>query len=469
MKILKFVFFSFLVIVSIASCKKEYSLENGNLIQSAGTWSFQEGGSQYTGNVDSSFIEDAGGTKILTIEGKSSGGGENFSIALFSTGSFQVGTYLASLSEVEFDYSTTAKTIYEGDFLTGEFTVTITSLSNNIISGTFSGSVEDSTGNTKQITLGTFTSSIDLGNNGGGTGGAEGTLGVSAGACTPVNITGTYTQGIALSSNTVEVEVNITTPGTFTIATNTVNGVYFIKSGTFTSRGVQSVILDGAGTPVNSGTQNFTVTFGASNCTFPINFLPGTPPPDDYFPTTVNSNWTYGLQSGTVDDSALITAVPYAPTIAGNVYSTFTADDLAPSGFPDSFYYRKSAGSYYEYIDLNNYFTLDQPAKGEYVFLKDNVGPGTSFDSPNFTVISSGISATLYIKTTITEKAVSATIGGVTFPDVIKVQYGYFIAEQSTTTPQFTEEKWFAKNVGLVYYNSFFLGDVLQVGKYTVF
>ena len=94
----------------------------------------------------------------------------------------------------------------------------------------------------------------------------------------------------------MRVQVNVTTPGTFIIATNSVNGVNFFKAGTFTTTGVQNVILQGNGTPQNQGVQYFTVTYGTSNCTFQVTFLPGTVPTGDYFPTTIGSNWAYGLR-----------------------------------------------------------------------------------------------------------------------------------------------------------------------------
>jgi len=475
MKILKIVFFTFSIIAFSSSCKKEFSLENANIIVPGGTWEFQESGTQYSGNVDSSFIQGTG-TKSLTITGKSSGGGEELLITLFATDSFKVGSYKASVSEAEFEYFTSAKTIFEGDFLTGEFTIDITSLSNNTITGTFSGDVEDSTGTIKQITIGKFTSTIDLSKNvsdGTGAGTAQGTLGVSAGACTPVTLAGTFTQGIALSaSNTVQVQVNVTTPGTYIVATNTVNGVSFSKSGTFTSTGVQSITLDGSGTAVSAGAQNFTVTFGSSNCTFSITFLPGVPPVVDYFPMTTNSNWAYGYQGDPLpEDSFLTTALPNMYSFGGKNYTAFAEDDIPPSGFPDTFYYRKSGGDYFEYFDLSNYFSdVDNPVVGEYIFLKDNVPAGTTFNSPDFAGTASGVAFSIYIQVTITAKAVAATVGSQTFPDVIKVTYKYLpTGSPPGTTPLLTEEKWFAKGVGLIYYDSEVFAAISEIGRYTVY
>lgn len=98
-------------------------------------------------------------------------------------------------------------------------------------------------------------------------------LGGSPGNCTAITFAGTYSKGVPLTaSNTATVQVNVETPATYTISTNTVSGVSFSKTGTFTATGLQSVVLTGSGTPTASGPQNFTVTFGSSSCTFTLTF-----------------------------------------------------------------------------------------------------------------------------------------------------------------------------------------------------
>jgi len=72
-------------------------------------------------------------------------------------------------------------------------------------------------------------------------------------------ISGTYAANIPLSgSNTVSIRVYVTYPGNFTIATAAVNGMMFSYSGSFTTIGVQYVVLYGEGTPVNRGTYTLT-------------------------------------------------------------------------------------------------------------------------------------------------------------------------------------------------------------------
>jgi hypothetical protein len=89
------------------------------------------------------------------------------------------------------------------------------------------------------------------------------------GACNPISVDGSYFTANPLSSaNTATIEVNVTTAGTYTITTNTVNGMTFSKTGVFAGTGPQSLILAGSGTPAAVGTNTFTV--GTGGCTFPV-------------------------------------------------------------------------------------------------------------------------------------------------------------------------------------------------------
>ncbi len=300
---------------------------------------------------------------------------------------------------------------------------------------------------------------------------ASGTLGGGGGDCTPFAISAsTYQQGIALdASNTIQIQVNVATLGSYAISTNTVNGVLFSKTGVFTSTGVQTIFLTGSGTPVDAGAQNFTVTFGTSNCNFGITFLPAVASSGDYFPVTLNSNWTYGLTAGTTQDSIHLAALSYTPTFGSNTYSTLAQYDVPPSGATDSNYYRKPGGDYYQYLNYSDFFGFDQPVFGEYIFLKDNVASGTTWNSPDITGNLLGIPITVNIKMTIVAKAVSVTVGNFTFPDVIKMKYEYFVAGNPTVLG--TAERWFASNVGEIHTSltDGFTTITYDIGDYHIF
>jgi hypothetical protein len=94
--------------------------------------------------------------------------------------------------------------------------------------------------------------------------------------CVGTNVSGIYNVGTPLtSSNKVDVEVNVTSPGAYTITSSTANGMTFSKTGVFTSATIQTVTLTGSGTPGIAGTDNFTV--GAASCPFSVTTT--TPPP----------------------------------------------------------------------------------------------------------------------------------------------------------------------------------------------
>ena len=95
---------------------------------------------------------------------------------------------------------------------------------------------------------------------------------------------GTYTKGVAFNGTqkvTVQIDVK-RVPSNVSISTDNVNGVFFANNSlnlTFTSLGVQNIVIGGSGTPINSGTYTYTVTHARSldpsdksTCTFSLTF-----------------------------------------------------------------------------------------------------------------------------------------------------------------------------------------------------
>jgi hypothetical protein len=99
-------------------------------------------------------------------------------------------------------------------------------------------------------------------------------LSSSSGNCTGAIVNGTYTSGTMLTaSNTALVYVNVTSPGNYSIATTTVNGISFSATGTFNITGSRQVTLTGTGTPTVAGPFNYPLTGGGSNCMFSVTSL----------------------------------------------------------------------------------------------------------------------------------------------------------------------------------------------------
>lgn len=572
MKHLGIPFLIFAASVILNACQKEYSIETPFLGVTTGSWQFSNGNIKYSGDMDTVYQTKAGSINELVLIGATANRTQNFSMQLFAD-SFKVGTYKASAFQSSFTYTSPGENIYQAGQVIGEFIVNITSINNNTITGTFSGSALDSTNNVIQLTSGSFTSTFAsgsvnpsstgvLGDSSGnckpvtflgtyalgvpttssntvgvtvtvtvpgpftistntinglsfsrsgtfaiagpqnvilyaaGTptaagndvftlqygnsqcaftlpvlGKSVGTLGSTANACTPFTLNGTYQQGIAFNTgNTVQVQVNITTPGSYQISTDSVNGVRFSVSGIFPTPGLQNVTLTGDGTPTNMGLQNFSVTFGTSTCGFPITFQPAVAASGDYFPLSLNSNWNYDLVGGTSADDITYKVINYSPTFGAESYQTIQQSQTQTNNITDSFYYRKPGGDYYEYVDFSKVFGFDHSVESEFIFLKDNVGATATWTSPTITGTIGGVAASGYAQMTILAQAVPVTsIPGYNFPDVIEVQYQYFIT--GNPNPILTQERWFAKNQGEIYFssNNGTVTSVYEVSTYQVF
>lgn len=96
--------------------------------------------------------------------------------------------------------------------------------------------------------------------------------------CSTIVVNGTYAPNIAMNAtNTMTLSVNVQYPGAYTISTNTVNGVTFSASGTFTLTGTQDVTLQASGTGLTGGTHRFTITsnssLGSNTCNKNVEFV----------------------------------------------------------------------------------------------------------------------------------------------------------------------------------------------------
>jgi len=82
---------------------------------------------------------------------------------------------------------------------------------------------------------------------------------VSSYNCNNTTNSGTMVVGTAVIGITQTITATVTKIGAYSITTNTVNGVTFSASGTFSATGSQDVILTATGTPIAMGFHNFTL------------------------------------------------------------------------------------------------------------------------------------------------------------------------------------------------------------------
>ena len=146
--------------------------------------------------------------------------------------------------------------------------------------------------------------------------------------CGSASPQGTYTTGVALDgSNYIDLGVNVTTPGTYTVVTNSANGFSFSGSGGFSATGAQSVRLIGNGTPASAMPTNFTPTSG---CQFTV-AVSAPLPPAMFTCTGATANGTYTAGTALTTSNTIVLNVNVTVTGSYTV-STNGANGVTFSG-----------------------------------------------------------------------------------------------------------------------------------------
>jgi hypothetical protein len=242
---------------------------------------------------------------------------------------------------------------------------------------------------------------------------------------------GTYTAGTVLTAgNTISISHTYATQGGYTVNTNSVNGYSFGPTNITATAGTPTtIVLNGTGTPTAAGTNTFTVNFGdGQTCTFTVTVVAGTPPPPpntDYFPTTLNSWWSYDDGSGGTDSFKMTNTGPVP--LAGSTYQRFVySDDAGPF---DTAFYRKDAatGFYYESLDTAGFgpTLVFNQSRLDLLFLKNTLATGNTWNSDfNATATSAGTQfpAVLRFKYTCVNANASLAVNGKSFANVYHVQ-----------------------------------------------
>ncbi len=295
---MRFVFLISIIIVLLgsavllATCKKEYSYEGG----------------------------PKAGTAVYTL----SGAGSDCSGAVVS-GNYYTATSLLPSNTVELEVHVTTAGTYtlnttttdgfhftsSGSFAdTGTQTVVLTATGTPTLEGNFSFSALAAIACTFTVTV--QKAPVIM---------AEYTLAGAPNVCQDFAVRGQYIAGTAMTTaNTAEVYVNVTSVGAYILKTDTLDGIYYSASGTFSATGLQKVIMNASGTPTDPRNLTFTPKVNASNCTFTV--------------TVINPEplATYVLESGSGNPNPCIyvvngaysagTALSASNTVRINVYVT---------------------------------------------------------------------------------------------------------------------------------------------------
>lgn len=282
---------------------------------------------------------------------------------------------------------------------------------------------------------------------------AEGTLNGAPGSCANFEVLGAYGQGLAFdTSNKVNVELNISTAGSWFVFTDTVNGMWFSGTGSVAVAGITLASLKASGTPLNPGTFTFNANFKGSRCSFVVTVYPtATATTGDYFPTTAGSWWTYQSSdpAAAPDDTLYQLSTGITATVPGlNSFSLFTNE---VPGFKDSSFYRKNSGDYIQFGDLDVSGLADLPVVAEWIFLKDNVAKGAQWLSSEQNATSGGVPLKMRLQNEIVAKGVNVVLDNKVYANVIKVRTRQQVQLLPPTWQDAVEfESWFAKGIGLI-------------------
>jgi hypothetical protein len=298
---------------------------------------------------------------------------------------------------------------------------------------------------------------------------ASGILTDSLGQCKKATINGTYyINSDLVDTNFVIVNVNFTALGKYLIYSDTVNGMWFIDSGYVLSTGDKTIKLKGKGRPLTAGTTDFKTYFGNSSCGFSL--LVGGPnngsSTSSYCPTTADGWIRYQLTpgfdfgGGLVLDTFRSTISPFPFTYLGKNYfkyqTTPTMDTLSVTGRYTNGEYWSLGTPEYDYLYL--YDTVANNA--EYIYLKDNVIPGTTNATWFTAVVRAGTiqSGVLFLgnarlKITVTDINQTGIYLGTTFTDIIKVKREMLFTPDGSSGIEQTllaADVFYAKGIGMV-------------------
>jgi len=241
----------------------------------------------------------------------------------------------------------------------------------------------------------------------------------SLGNCESIVIKGSYNADTVLTdSNYLMINLGVLAPGKYKIHSDTVNGFWFNDSGYVLVTGNKTVKVKGYGKPILPQATTFIIYLNTSLCTFtvPVNGISVYTNNADYFPNTINSNWTYNnnyLNNDTVNYSVS----NYVGVVSGGyTYNIFVPSDTINYGL--SYYRKDGSGNYYQYAYLDD----SASAPIDFIFLKDNVAQGSTWSTPVVTTIFNGASTNLKYNYTIVGKNISHSVNGTSYNNVIEVQ-----------------------------------------------
>jgi hypothetical protein len=153
-------------------------------------------------------------------------------------------------------------------------------------------------------------------------------------SCGSVQVTGSFTQGAALSpvNNTLVLQLNVTKAGTYTIqASPTVaNGYYFNQSGTFSSIGTVALTIPGLGTPNAPSTSTvkdtimITINDAKASCKIPVDVASNVIPPAFHVNCSSITSAGFGVPGAALNSATNTMSVQISGGGIGSTYNIST-------------------------------------------------------------------------------------------------------------------------------------------------
>ncbi|MGZ3937355.1 MAG: hypothetical protein ACXVLT_01285 [Flavisolibacter sp.] len=263
-----------IAITLVISCQKEVNFPVSTSPFISG-WSFTHSNTDYEGCVTSADYETANGMKLVSIEGVDASS-SFISIKIPAPdGKLNAGaTYTAAQGAALIVEDKNGNT-YRSNSAASSFSFQTSAVTDSSIIGSFKGSLNDASNTGYAISNGHVTALLGRANTCRSSGNTNGTAGFSlissSTSCSDVSVEGTYNKSTTLTSaNKVSIKVNVSTIGTWSLTTPTVNGMKFSGNGSFTTTGVQSIVLTGSGTPETADNTAFPIVGTTTTCTFYI-------------------------------------------------------------------------------------------------------------------------------------------------------------------------------------------------------
>jgi hypothetical protein len=419
------------------SCKKDYSDEDGKIpgvIESS--WEFKEAGQQYNGDMDSAYVQSAGGFSALSMIGSRPQNQSGEIILQIIGDNIATGNY--SSPDIFFQYSENGTILFQTlPGQTSDFSITITQIDSSSVTGTFSGTVQDSQGNSHTITDGKFTVALTQSNQG---------------PQPDVQLT-VWAKDICFDGGSIEIKV--------ADQTGFISDAIPIEP----ACGAQGA----ANFTLPQGLYTVTAICGNDTLEYDVNLISGCTklmvdflhPPDveDYLPITIGSYWDYENLASTSTKQR--TTATSDTVIDGRLYTTFI------SNLPDTSYYRKDGHVYYQYVTLDFNDFVQNPPSFEMEILHDDYQVNQTWETYPVDIILSGIGVKVKLVSTILRRDFSENIAGVNYDNLIDVQTEIFFSSDGGATYQSSGSAYvttFALGIGIVYYYD--LDRAIEWGAY---